>query len=111
MPQNICFCGVSGKLQPFARYETYNRDFNTAAVLSTTAGPIFTEGTDIGVNYVISGYNARTTVAWGQRDAVGGESFSLLRTGFSYSSNQVEYEGKCLALAHGPESNPAEVPG
>ena len=81
MPQNICFYGVSGKLQPFARYQTYNRDFNTAVVPSTTASPLFDEGVDIGVNYVISGYNARTTVAWGQRDAVGGESFSLVRTG------------------------------
>jgi len=86
MPQNICFCGISGKLQPFARYQSYNRVYNATAVAgtpyaSTTGSPLFTEGTDIGVNYVISGYNARVTVAWGQREAEGGESFSLLRTG------------------------------
>jgi hypothetical protein len=82
MPENICFCGLAGKLQPFARYQNYNRDYKVAAAaLSTTASPLFDEGVDVGVNYVISGYNARVTVAWGQRDVEGGESFSLLRTG------------------------------
>ena len=81
MPQNICFGRLSGKLQPFARYENYHRVYNTATATSTAASPILTEGTNIGVNYVISGYNARLTVAWGQREAEGGESFSLLRSG------------------------------
>jgi hypothetical protein len=75
MPQNIGFCGVTGRLQPFARYQYYTRDFRT---LSTGQ---FYEGVDVGVNYVISGYNARTTVAWGQRDVEGGSNFELLRAG------------------------------
>ena len=81
LPQSICFGGISGKLQPFAHYQNYNHEFNAAVVPSTTAGPIFTEGTDVGVNYIISGYNARVTVVWEQRDCVGGETFGLLRTG------------------------------
>ena len=81
LPQSICFCGISGKLQPFARYQNYNHEFNTAVVAFDHGSPLLTEGVDVGVNYVISGYNARLTVAWEQRDAEGGESFSLLRTG------------------------------
>jgi hypothetical protein len=82
LPQNICFCGVSGKLQPFARYQYYARDFRVqSAALSSVASPLLFEGVDVGVNYVISGYNARVTVAWGQRDAEGGATFGLVRTG------------------------------
>jgi hypothetical protein len=75
LPHNICFCGLSGKLQPFARYQHYAYDFKAEA-----AGN-FDEGVDLGVNWVISGYNARVTVAWGQREVVDGTSFELLRTG------------------------------
>jgi len=82
LPHDICFCGVSGRLQPFARYQYYDRDFKAqAAALSTVASPLFYEGVDIGVNYVISGYNARTTLAWEQRDAEGGLTYELLRIG------------------------------
>ena len=82
LPTSIGYCGVTGKLQPFARYQYYARDFRTAAAtLSSTASPLFFEGVDIGVNYVISGYNARVTVAWGQRDSEDGSSFGLLRSG------------------------------
>ena len=105
LPQNICFCGLSGKLQPFARYQYYARDFKVqAAPLSTVGSPLFFEGTDIGVNWVISGYNARTTIAWGQRDAEGGSD--LWFTAYWCSTpvlSKPTVTDKRLALAHGPE--------
>ncbi len=82
LPQSIGICGVTGKLQPFTRYQYYCRDFRGQAVadgLSTVGNPLLFEGVDVGVNYVISGYNARTTVAWEQRDAEGGITYSIVR--------------------------------
>ncbi len=82
LPQPICVGRLSGRLQPFSRYQYYARDFRTqAAAFSSDAGPLFYEGLDIGVNYVISGYNAKTTVAWEQRNAEGGFTYDLLRCG------------------------------
>jgi hypothetical protein len=82
LPQTVCLGRMSGRLQPFTRYQYYARDFRVqAAAQSTVASPLLYEGVDIGVNYIISGYNARLTVAWEQRDAEGGDTFSILRTG------------------------------
>jgi len=84
LPQSICVGRMSGKLQPFTRYQYYTRDFKAQAVaagLSTVASPLLVEGVDVGVNYIISGYNARATVVWEQRDAEGGLTYSILRGG------------------------------
>ncbi len=82
LPQDICIGRMSGRLQPFTRYQYYGRDFRAAAATeSSVAGPLFFEGVDIGVNYIISGYNARTTVAWEQRNAEGAITYDLVRAG------------------------------
>jgi hypothetical protein len=84
MPQNIGMGGLCGKLQPFARYQYYDRDFKAQTVtsgLSTAAAPALFEGVDVGVNWIVSGYNARTTVAWESREAEGGLTYSILRMG------------------------------
>jgi hypothetical protein len=82
LPQDICFGRMSGRLQPFGRYQYYGRNYRAdAAEFSSVAGPLFYEGVDFGVNYVISGYNAKTTVAWEQRNAEGGITYDLLRMG------------------------------
>jgi hypothetical protein len=62
-----CFGKVSGKFQPYARFQRYNRDQKAlAASFSTTAGPVLDQQTDFGVNYVISGYNARLTLDYSE---------------------------------------------
>ena len=72
LPHDLCIGRMSGRLQPFTRYQYYGRDFRVeAATLSSVPAPLFYEGVDFGVNYIISGYNARTTVAWEQRNAEG----------------------------------------
>lgn len=62
-----CFGKVSGKFQPYARFQRYNRDQKAlAASFSSTAGPVLDQQTDFGVNYVISGYNARLTLDYSE---------------------------------------------
>ncbi len=62
-----CFGKVSGHFQPYARFQRYNRDQKAlAASFSSTAGPVLDQQIDFGVNYVISGYNARLTLDWSE---------------------------------------------
>ena len=62
-----CFGKVSGHFQPYARFQRYNRDQKAlAASFSWTAGPVLDQQIDFGVNYVISGYNARLTLDWSE---------------------------------------------
>lgn len=67
-----------GRLQPYLRYQDYNRDF-------VGAGPFaFDEGLDIGVHYVIDGHNARLTAVWEQREvntALGDGDIDIFRLG------------------------------
>ncbi len=64
---DYCFGKVSGKFQPYARFQRYNRDEKAlAASYSTTASPVLNQQTDFGVNYVISGYNARLTLDYSE---------------------------------------------
>jgi hypothetical protein len=64
---SYCFGKVSGHFQPYVRYQRYNRDQKAlAASFSTTAAPVLDQQIDFGVNYVISGYNARLTLDWSE---------------------------------------------
>lgn len=73
---NICSIGpIRGRWRPFVRFQQYNRDF-----LAASTG-LFSQGLDVGTEYVMNGPNARITVLWGQRDVIGGKQLQLFRVG------------------------------
>jgi hypothetical protein len=80
---SYCFGKVSGHFQPYIRYQRYNRDEKAlAASLSTTASPVLNQQIDFGVNYVISGYNARLTLDWSEDELEnGGGHFTQILSG------------------------------
>ncbi len=126
LPYDICFGRLSGRLQPFTRYQYYNRDFRSTIAadgLASVAGLQFDaaiEQVDVGVNYVISGYNAKMTLAWEQGQGVGttaaNVTYDVLRVGaqlqvlvrelYSSTSGWIR-----LAQVLGPGEKPARVPG
>jgi hypothetical protein len=89
VPYDIGVGKMCGRFQPFCRWQKYNHEFNTGATsaaaynaaLGKGAADIFSDGLDIGTNYVIAGHNALLTAFWGQRDLVGGDNYSLFRVG------------------------------
>lgn len=62
-----CFGKVCGHFQPYFRFQRYDYEQPAlAATFSTTAGPVLCQQWDVGVNYVISGYNARLTADYSE---------------------------------------------
>ena len=77
LPQEIGCCGVYGHFRPFVRYQKYDYDSPAAAASAKE----FSEGVDVGVEYVIKGHNARFTNFFGTRDLVGGPREDIYRCG------------------------------
>lgn len=75
IPQNFTVASVTGRLRPFTRYQQYNREFTAAAFGQ------YSQGLDIGTEYVINGPNARLTAVWSQRDVVNGPVAQIFTLG------------------------------
>ena len=60
IPTQMGYGVVQGRLQPFFRYQDYRRSNKVVGALE--------EGYDVGINYLVSGHNARFTLAYQQRD-------------------------------------------
>jgi hypothetical protein len=59
MPDKTSIGGIQGQLQPYFRYQSYDRDqINAAGSRGTT------DRTEAGLNYVIDGFNAKITALW-----------------------------------------------
>jgi hypothetical protein len=76
-PREFCFGQVSGHFQPFVRYQKYNYDDAAGAAGEGLAH----EGFDLGVNYVISGYNARLTEVYERRSLENGARADIYKVG------------------------------
>ena len=59
MPNKTSIGGLQGKLQPFFRYQGYNRSMANAAGYHG-----FHSLAETGINYVIDGFNAKITAFW-----------------------------------------------
>lgn len=79
MPWSLGCGPLKGRLQPYVRFQHYDRDFPAALAPE--------EQWDLGVHYVIDGHNARLTSVWEHRDqGPGTNHIDLLRFGV-----QVQY--------------------
>ena len=72
-PDEICIGPISGRLQPFSRYQSYDRT-------NFIAGSLVRQ-TDVGVNYIMHGHNARVAAFWAEQDFEGGMERDLFRIG------------------------------
>ena len=77
MPREVDLCGLCGRFRPFVRYQKYDRDNLVAAALQGSPS----EGTDVGVEFVIKKWDARIVNFWGNRDIVGQGWEQIYRTG------------------------------
>jgi hypothetical protein len=59
MPNKVSLGGISGQLQPYARFQSFDRDQTNAAANRGTV-----DRTEAGINYVIDGFNAKITALW-----------------------------------------------
>ena len=59
MPNKVSLGGISGQLQPYARFQSFDRDQTNAAANRGTL-----DRTEAGINYVIDGFNAKITALW-----------------------------------------------
>ncbi len=59
MPNKVSLGAISGQLQPYARFQSYDRDQTNAAGNRGTK-----DRTEAGINYVIDGFNAKITALW-----------------------------------------------
>lgn len=59
-----------GRLRPLFRWQAYNRTFSQVSATSAA----ITRGTDLELQYVIAGSNARLSAGWGQRDLADGRN-------------------------------------
>lgn len=66
-PQVFSVGKIHGRFRPFVRYQKYNHDY-----LVPSAG-LFSQGVDVGTEYVINGANAHLMAAWGNREVIGEE--------------------------------------
>jgi len=64
-----------GRWRPFVRYQQYDHDFLVAA-----AG-MYSQGLDVGTEFVINGPNARLTAVWSDRDVIGDGTLQIFRLG------------------------------
>ena len=74
-PRVISVAKIDGRLRPYVRYQKYNRDFIAPSV------GLYSQGVDVGTEYVINGANARLTAAWGNRDVIGDERLQEFKIG------------------------------
>ena len=58
-PNKVSLGGIKGQLQPYARYQSFDRDQTNAAANRGTV-----DRTEAGINYVIDGFNAKITALW-----------------------------------------------
>jgi len=66
---------ASGRFRPYFRYQQYDYDFLAAA-----AGQ-YSQGVDVGTEYVLNGPNARLTAVWSDRDIFSGDRVQIFRVG------------------------------
>jgi len=59
LPNKVSLGGISGQLQPYARFQSFDRDQTNAAANRGTL-----DRTEAGINYVIDGFNAKITALW-----------------------------------------------
>jgi len=59
MPDKTSIGGIQGQLQPYFRYQSYDRDQTNASGSRGTK-----DRTEAGLNYVIDGFNAKITALW-----------------------------------------------
>merc|ERR1711964_884806 len=72
-PGEICMGPISGRLQPFSRYQRYDRtNFFADSLIRQT---------DVGVNYIMYGHNARLAAFWAQQKLASGVEIDLFRIG------------------------------
>ena len=65
MPGKTSIAGIEGQLQPYTRYQGYNRDMK-----NTSGNTGYTDRIEAGVNYVIDAFNAKVTALWQQTEDV-----------------------------------------
>ena len=58
-PNKVSLGAISGQLQPYFRYQGYNRDMTNSA-----GSRGYKDRTEAGINYVIDGFNAKITALW-----------------------------------------------
>ena len=63
MPGKTSIAGIEGQLQPYTRYQGYNRDMK-----NDTGKTGYTSRVEAGVNYVIDAFNAKVTALWQQTE-------------------------------------------
>lgn len=64
---------IRGRWRPFVRYQQYNHDFQAAST------GLYSQGLDLGTEFVINGPNARLTAVWSDRDVIGGGTLQIFR--------------------------------
>jgi hypothetical protein len=65
MPNKVSLGGIGGQLQPYTRYQGFNRDMK-----NDTGKTGYTDSMEAGLNFVIDGFNAKVTALWQQTDDV-----------------------------------------
>ncbi len=74
IPAQVGIGKLRGKFQPFFRFQGYNRS-------ERDASGVFSQGIDIGTNYILKGHNARFTIAYQNRDLTNGGALDTLLLG------------------------------
>jgi len=59
MPGKTSIGGLQGQLQPYVRYQGYDRDNSNSA-----GSRGYKDRTEAGLNYVLDGFNAKLTAYW-----------------------------------------------
>lgn len=75
LPANLTLGPICGRLRPYTRYQQYNRDF-----IAASTGQ-YSQGVDVGTEYVMNGPNARVTAVWSQRELIGSGTIQLFTLG------------------------------
>ncbi len=70
LPKAYQFGRIAGHFRPIFRWQEYDRTFKAAAAQQA----VITRGTDLELQYVINGSNARISAGWGQRDLADGRN-------------------------------------
>ena len=73
LPGETCIGPISGRFQPFSRYQSYDRT-------NFTGGNQIRQ-TDVGVHYIMYGHNARVSAFWARQDLANGTDIDLFRLG------------------------------
>ena len=73
LPGETCIGPISGRFQPFSRYQSFDRT-------NFTGGNQIRQ-TDVGVHYIMYGHNARVSAFWARQDLANGTDIDLFRLG------------------------------